>query len=73
MGRYSRIANYYLAVQVNPDDGWMKVFGYTTHQHLKKIGVYDPSDHRTYSLEVEDLIPDLNVLWITHQLNFPQV
>ena len=66
------VADYYLAVQVNLDDGWMKVFGYTTHQHLKTIGVYDPSD-RTYSLEVEDLIFDLNVLWITQQLNFPQV
>ncbi|MBW4565776.1 MAG: DUF1822 family protein [Mojavia pulchra JT2-VF2] len=60
------VADYYLAVQVNPDDGWMRIFGYTTHQKLKSIGVYDGSD-RTYSLEYEDLIPDLNVLWITKQ------
>ncbi|MCC5610707.1 DUF1822 family protein [Nostoc sp. CHAB 5834] len=65
------VADYYIAVQVNPDDGWMKVFGYTTHQILKTKGVYDAGD-RTYSLESEDLIPDINVLWITRQLNDPE-
>ncbi len=60
------VADYYLAVQVNPDDGWMRIFGYTTYQQLKTMGVYDAGD-RTYSLEVEDLIPDLNVLWIARQ------
>ncbi|MEH1832650.1 MAG: DUF1822 family protein [Nostoc sp.] len=61
------VADYYIAVQVNPDDGWIKIFGYTTHQILKTTGVYDAGD-RTYSLESEDLIPDINVLWVTHQL-----
>lgn len=28
-------ADYYLAVHVNPDDGYLRVFGYTTHRHLK--------------------------------------
>ncbi|MEH2416308.1 DUF1822 family protein [Nostoc sp.] len=64
-------ADYYVAVQVNADDGWMKIFGYTTHQILKTKGVYDPGD-RTYSLESEDLIPDINVLWVTRQLNQPE-
>ncbi|MEH1945670.1 MAG: DUF1822 family protein [Nostoc sp.] len=62
------VADYYIAVQVNPDDGWMKIFGYTTHQILKTKGVYDAGD-RTYSLEKEDLIPDINVLWVTRQLD----
>ncbi|MDZ8092223.1 MAG: DUF1822 family protein [Nostoc sp. DedQUE05] len=62
------IADYYIAVQVNPDDGWIKIFGYTTHQILKTKGVYDAGD-RTYSLEKEDLIPDINVLWVTRQLD----
>ncbi|MDF5734551.1 MULTISPECIES: DUF1822 family protein [unclassified Nostoc] len=65
------VADYYIAVQLNPDDGWMKIFGYTTHQILKTKGVYDPGD-RTYSLESEDLISDINVLWVTRQLNEPQ-
>lgn len=62
------VADYYIAVQVNPDDGWIKIFGYTTHQILKTKGVYDAGD-RTYSLESEDLIPDINVLWVTRQLD----
>lgn len=61
------VADYYLAIQVNPDDGWMRIFGYTTHYQLKTLGVYDASD-RTYSLESDNLISDLNVLWVTRQL-----
>ncbi|MDB9373353.1 DUF1822 family protein [Nodularia sphaerocarpa] len=64
------VADYYLAVQVNPDEGWMRILGYTTHQQVKTLGVYDPGD-RTYSLESDHLIPDLNVLWVTRQL-YPQ-
>ncbi|AFY47543.1 Protein of unknown function (DUF1822) [Nostoc sp. PCC 7524] len=62
------VADYYLAVQINTDEGWMRVFGYTTHQQLKTLGVYDPGD-RTYSLESDQLIADLNVLWVTRQLS----
>ncbi|ARV59792.1 hypothetical protein BZZ01_15175 [Nostocales cyanobacterium HT-58-2] len=66
------VADYYVAVQVNPDDGWIKLFGYTTHQKLKTKGVYDAVD-RTYSLESEDFIQDINVLWVTRQLNSSEV
>jgi hypothetical protein len=62
------VADYYLAVQLNSDAGWMRVFGYTTHQQLKTVGVYDAGD-RTYSLESDHLISDLNVLWVTRQLS----
>ncbi len=62
------VADYYVAVQVNPDDGCIEICGYTTHHKLKTQGVYDSGD-RTYSLESEDLIQDLNVLWVTHQIN----
>lgn len=58
------VADYYLAVMVNPDENWMSIFGYSTHQQLKTMGAYDPGD-RTYSLESEDLIPDINVLWVS--------
>ena len=64
-------ADYYIAVEVNPDDNWIKIFGYTTHKTLKKKGIYDISN-RTYSLESEDLIQDLNVLWVTRQMNYPE-
>ncbi|GAA6622618.1 DUF1822 family protein [Scytonema sp. NUACC26] len=60
-------ADYYLATQVNPEEGWIKIAGYATHEKLKTKGSYDVRD-RTYSLDKEDLIPDLNILWVTRQL-----
>lgn len=63
----SWIADYYLAVQVEPDEGWVRIWGYATHEQLKTTGTYDSSD-RTYSLDREDLIADINVLWVARQL-----
>lgn len=54
--------DYYLAAQVEPDEGWLRIWGFTTHERLKTWGEYDTSD-RTYSLSVESLTPDLDVLW----------
>ncbi|MGI0493754.1 DUF1822 family protein [Alkalinema pantanalense CENA528] len=59
--------DYYLAVQVQPEQGWLRVWGYATHKELKSIATYDPRD-RTYSLPAERLTQDLNVLWLTVQL-----
>jgi hypothetical protein len=64
-------ADYYLAVQVEPDEGWVKVWGYTTHHTLKTRGHYD-ADDRTYSLSEDDLISDLNILWLSRELNLPE-
>lgn len=60
------IGDYYLAVQVNPDEGWIKPWGYTTHLQLKTRGEYDAGD-RTYSLSQDHLISDLSVLWVEQQ------
>ncbi|MUG98119.1 DUF1822 family protein [Scytonema sp. UIC 10036] len=60
--------HYYLAVQVNLADEWLRIWGYTTHKQLKTQGIYDEFE-RTYSLDKEDLITDLNVLWISQELN----
>ncbi|MDJ1168960.1 DUF1822 family protein [Roseofilum sp. BLCC_M154] len=60
-------ANYYLAVQVFPDDGYVRIWGYATHQHLKTLAVYDAGD-RTYSLDGVDVIQDLNVMWVAREL-----
>ncbi|BDA73750.1 unknown protein [Calothrix sp. PCC 7716] len=65
------VGDYYLAVQVNPDESWVRVYGYTNHQNIKTKSVYNSND-RTYSLETEDLIQDLNVLWLTIQY-YPEV
>ncbi len=62
------VADYYIAVQVNPNAGWVTIWGYTTHRQLKTKGVYDASD-RAYCLDENDLIKDINGLWITRQFN----
>ncbi|MGV0027931.1 DUF1822 family protein [Phormidesmis priestleyi] len=64
--------DYYLAVQVNPDALWVRVWGYTTHEQIKAIGTYD-ADDRTYCLDAQDLIQDLSVLWVVRQLNPDEV
>jgi hypothetical protein len=63
----SLAADYYLAVEVNPDEAYVRVYGYATHSQLKNRGTYDALD-RTYSLPGENLIADLNVLWLSRQL-----
>lgn len=60
-------ADYYLAVQVDLDEQWMSVRGYTTHLTLKTKGKYDPI-YRTYSLDRDYMIPDLDVLWVAKEL-----
>jgi hypothetical protein len=59
-------ADYYLAVQVNVDAGYVRVWGYSTHQQLKQ-GIFNQSD-RTYSLADDELIGDLNTLWVARAL-----
>jgi Protein of unknown function (DUF1822) len=59
-------ADYYLAANLNIEEGWMEILGYTTHQILKEKGRYDPEE-RQYCLDVDELIPDLNVLWLAQQ------
>ncbi len=58
--------DYFLAVQVKPESGWVRIWGYTTHQDLKSIGHYDATD-RTYNLDAEHLTQDLNAFWLTTQ------
>ncbi|MBD2075400.1 DUF1822 family protein [Phormidium sp. FACHB-592] len=61
------IGDYYLAVEVDTDEQWLNLWGYTTHQALKSIGAYDEHD-RTYSLDESDVIQDLTVFWVMQQL-----
>ena len=56
-------ANYYLAVQIDPDDSWLRVWGYATHQMLKNRGIYNEFEG-VYSLKREDVIEDLNAMWV---------
>lgn len=57
-------ADYYIALKVNAEEGWLEGWGYTTHQQLKTMGDYD-SMERLYSIGADVLIPDINALWTT--------
>lgn len=59
--------DYYLGVQVDPDQGLVKIWGYATGEQLKQKASYDAQD-RTYCLDEDDLIQDISVLWVARQL-----
>jgi Protein of unknown function (DUF1822) len=61
----SLAADYYLGVQIAPDCQEIVIYGYTTHQQLKNKGSYDAQE-RTYCLDIDDLNPDLNALWLSY-------
>ncbi|MEI2579873.1 DUF1822 family protein [Scytonema sp. PRP1] len=63
----SWVGDYYLAVQVNAEADWARVWGYTTHEQLKVNGSYDSRD-RTYCMDASHLKKDLNAFWVTYQL-----
>ena len=54
-------ADYYLAVQVETEANWLRVWGYTTYQQLKAKGYYNAIS-KTYELERQDLIEEINVM-----------
>ncbi|MFP4694783.1 MAG: DUF1822 family protein [Halothece sp.] len=59
-------ADYYLAVQVEPDANWLRVWGYTTYQQLKARGQYNAIS-KTYELERQDLIEEINVMLLAEE------
>jgi hypothetical protein len=61
------VANYYLAVQINLEENWIGVWGYTTYQQIREKAKYDLMD-RTYLLDEEDLIADINVMWVAREV-----
>ena len=61
------MADYYLMAQVNLDDGWVCLGPFTTHLQLKTMGQYDWRD-RTYSLDDNQLTPDISTLWVERSL-----
>ena len=63
----SWVADYYLAVQVEPDESMARVWGYASHHQLKNQGHYDAVD-RTYSLTQDQVLGDLSVLGLARQM-----
>jgi len=60
-------ADYYFAVQVNPDDDQIRVWGYATHDQLKQQGNYD-GNNRNYVLAAEEMVDDLSAFWVAREL-----
>jgi hypothetical protein len=58
------IGDYYMAIALECEEGWMQILGYTTHQTIKQQGVYDAGD-RQYCIHAKDIVQDLNVLWLS--------
>jgi Protein of unknown function (DUF1822) len=59
--------DYYLGVQIDLDSQMMNIWGFASHQALKDRGRYDQSD-RTYSLDSDSLVSNLDLLWIAEEL-----
>lgn len=57
----------YLAIQVEPDDNCVIVWGYCTHAQLQTYGIYDLSD-RTYCLDAAEVIKDISTLALVKEL-----
>jgi hypothetical protein len=63
---------YYLGVQVDLEEGWLRVWGYATHQEIKQQGEYT-SASRSYSLDEGDVTTDVNLLWAAMDLGIKEV
>ena len=60
--------NYYLATELNLEECCLQVWGYATYQQLRDEGKYDRMDE-TYVIEAEDLIEELNGMWVARELH----
>ncbi|MEO1430336.1 MAG: DUF1822 family protein [Cyanobacteria bacterium J06633_8] len=60
-------ANYYLAVQLNLEQSWLRVSGFVSHQQLRQKAQYDSID-RNYYVNYDDLIADINIMWVAQKL-----
>ncbi|MEO0837877.1 MAG: DUF1822 family protein [Cyanobacteria bacterium J06643_5] len=59
--------NYYLAVQLNLEENWLRIWGFISHEQVLKKAQYDSID-RTYCIENCDLIADIDVVWIAGEI-----
>ena len=60
-------ANYYLSVQLNVEEGWLRIWGFISHQQIREKAQYDSID-RTYCVSNRDLIADIDIMWIAREL-----
>lgn len=63
-------SDYYVAVQVDREDGMVRLWGVTTHKTLKEQGLYN-ARNRSYHLDRDALTETLNGVWLQRKY-FPQ-
>ncbi len=53
--------DYYLGIEVNEAEGYLRIWGYATHAQVKTFGEYD-SGERIYALDEADLLHNVDAL-----------
>lgn len=66
------VADYYLAIQLDLEAGWLQVLGYTTKTRICQQAKYQAYE-RTYALNAEHLISNLNVMRVAQAVRPPQI
>ena len=59
--------NYYLAVQLNIEEAWLRIRGFISYEQVREKAQYDAID-RTYCIDNRDLIADIDVMWVAEAL-----
>lgn len=62
------IAQYYVAVMIDMEEGWLRIYGYTEFETIEKKANYN-TDDGYYYLDREWLTEDINIMWVVNQLN----
>jgi Protein of unknown function (DUF1822) len=65
------LGDYYLGIQIDLESGLMNLSGFTSHRSLKQRGRYSSLD-RSYSLDSELLVTDLDLLWLAAELELAE-
>jgi hypothetical protein len=60
-------ANYYLALQLNVEQGWLRVWGFISHEQIREKAQYDSID-KSYCVSNHDLIADIDIIWIAEEI-----
>lgn len=55
--------DYFLPVQVNLDNGWLRFWGFVTYEDVKNMGIYEPNFSQ-YILPEQVVEGDLNLLFL---------
>lgn len=55
--------DYYLPVQVDLENHYLRIWGFVSHRTLKNVAEYDPI-YREYYIESERIHNDLDTLWV---------